>query len=80
MLDENKFLSYPFILFLFFKSSFVQVHIVMPPETSFSEAHDVGESLQLKLESHSNIERAFVHVDYDSLHRPSTEHVPVFPR
>ena len=53
---------------------------MLPPETSFSEAHDIGESLQLKLEAHNYIERAFVHVDYDSLHHPSTEHIPVLTK
>jgi len=33
------------------------------------EAHDIGNRLQDKLESLPEIERAFVHIDYEFLHR-----------
>ena len=34
------------------------------------DAHDIGESLQEKIESLPEIERAFVHLDYETNHRP----------
>ncbi|KAI8054058.1 hypothetical protein BDF22DRAFT_682750 [Syncephalis plumigaleata] len=49
---------------------YVEVDIVMDPETTLRYSHDVGESLQMKLESLPNVERAFVHVDYESEHVP----------
>ena len=52
----------------------VEAHIVLPPDMSLQEAHDIGESLQNKLESYSEVERAFVHIDYDYEHHPSMEH------
>jgi divalent metal cation (Fe/Co/Zn/Cd) transporter len=52
---------------------FVEVDIVLPPEMTLRESHDIGESLQIKLESLPNVERAFVHCDYEFDHRP--EHV-----
>ena len=52
----------------------VEAHIVLPPEMPLFEAHDIGEFLQNKLESYSDVERAFVHIDYDYEHHPSMEH------
>ncbi|KAJ1923181.1 hypothetical protein IWQ60_006036 [Tieghemiomyces parasiticus] len=49
---------------------YVEVDIVLPPETPLRESHDIGETLQVKLESLENVERAFVHVDYESEHQP----------
>ena len=34
------------------------------------KAHDIGEALQKKLESLPEIERAFVHLDYEYNNRP----------
>jgi divalent metal cation (Fe/Co/Zn/Cd) transporter len=34
------------------------------------EAHDIGEALQEKLERLPEIERAFVHLDYEFTHQP----------
>jgi hypothetical protein len=33
------------------------------------EGHDIGTKLQIKLESLPEIERAFVHIDYDIEHQ-----------
>lgn len=52
----------------------VEAHIVLPHDMSLCEAHDIGESLQNKLETYSDVERAFVHIDYDYEHHPSVEH------
>ena len=38
--------------------------------TPLWESHDIGEDLQNKLETLPNVERAFVHVDYESEHKP----------
>lgn len=48
----------------------VEVDIVMDPERSLRETHDVAEDLQIKLESLPNVERAYVHVDYETSHAP----------
>ncbi|KAL7316580.1 hypothetical protein PS15m_005663 [Mucor circinelloides] len=49
---------------------FVEVDIVLPPTMELRESHDIGEDLQIKLESLPDVERAFVHVDYDIFHKP----------
>lgn len=49
---------------------FVEVDIVLPASMPLQEAHDIGESLQEKLEHLPEIERAFVHLDYEYSHRP----------
>ena len=48
----------------------VEVDVVMDPEESLRVSHDIAEDLQMKLESLPNVERAYVHVDYETLHRP----------
>jgi len=47
-----------------------EVDIVMDPEASLLETHDVAEELQMKLESLPDVERAYVHVDYETTHKP----------
>lgn len=42
----------------------VEVDIVMAPEHSLREAHDVAQGLQDKLETVEGVGRAFVHIDY----------------
>ncbi|RWW25404.1 hypothetical protein GW17_00010253 [Ensete ventricosum] len=49
---------------------FAEVDIVLPADMPLSRAHDIGESLQEKLEQIPEIERAFVHVDFEFTHRP----------
>ncbi|KAG0561263.1 hypothetical protein M758_9G049200 [Ceratodon purpureus] len=49
---------------------FAEVDIVLPADMPLQQAHDIGESLQDKLESLPEIERAFVHLDYEVTHRP----------
>ncbi|KAI9156480.1 hypothetical protein LWI28_007386 [Acer negundo] len=49
---------------------FVEVDIVLPANMALQEAHDIGESLQEKLELLPEIERAFVHLDYEFTHKP----------
>ncbi|XP_009337551.1 metal tolerance protein 11-like [Pyrus x bretschneideri] len=49
---------------------FVEVDIVLPADMPLQEAHDIGENLQEKLELLPEIERAFVHLDYEFSHKP----------
>jgi divalent metal cation (Fe/Co/Zn/Cd) transporter len=51
-------------------TGFDQVDIELPEDMSLREAHDIGESLQNKLEALTEVERAYVHLDYESTHRP----------
>lgn len=48
----------------------IEVDIVVEPEESVKLAHDVAEELQFKLETLPNVERAFVHIDYETSHKP----------
>ncbi|KAH9493122.1 Metal tolerance protein 11 [Bulinus truncatus] len=58
-----------------FGSNFlVEVDIILPGEMVLKEAHDIGESLQHRLESVPEVERAFVHLDYEYTHKPHSEH------
>ncbi|KAF0978750.1 hypothetical protein FDP41_002570 [Naegleria fowleri] len=46
-----------------------EVHVVLPPDMSLREAHNIGEDLQLKIESVPEVERCFVHLDFNDTHR-----------
>jgi len=48
---------------------FVEIDIVLNKDVSLVEAHDVGECLQELVEKLPEVERAFVHIDYDYLHQ-----------
>jgi cation diffusion facilitator family transporter len=48
----------------------VEVDVVMDPDESLRETHDIAEELQMKLESLPDVERAYVHVDYETTHKP----------
>ncbi|XP_010537810.1 PREDICTED: metal tolerance protein 9-like [Tarenaya hassleriana] len=49
---------------------FVEVDIVLPEDMRLHEAHNIGETLQEKLEHLPEVERAFVHIDFEFTHRP----------
>ncbi|KAJ6726762.1 EFFLUX PROTEIN/ ZINC TRANSPORTER putative-RELATED [Salix purpurea] len=49
---------------------FVEVDIVLPGDMVLNKAHDIGEDLQEKLEQLHEVERAFVHIDFEFSHRP----------
>ena len=51
----------------------VELEVVMPKETLLFESHDVGMELQYEIESREEVERCFVHIDYQT--RPYDEHV-----
>ena len=38
------------------------------------ESHDIGEALQIQIEKLTEVERAFVHIDYEATHAPDLEH------
>ncbi|EOD49560.1 Cation efflux protein [Neofusicoccum parvum] len=48
----------------------VEVDIVMDSEDTLRNTHDVAEALQTKLESLPDVERCYVHVDYETSHAP----------
>ncbi|KAK0193505.1 CDF-like metal transporter [Armillaria mellea] len=49
---------------------FVEIDIVMDGSTPLYKAHDVSQQLQDKIEALPTVERAFVHVDYETTHSP----------
>ncbi|CAI7566967.1 unnamed protein product [Penicillium manginii] len=48
----------------------IEVDVVMRPYETLKTCHDIAEDLQIKLESLPDVERAFVHVDYETTHQP----------
>ncbi|KAI9893240.1 MAG: hypothetical protein M1814_000368 [Vezdaea aestivalis] len=48
----------------------LEVDIVMDAEASLRVTHDTAEDLQIKLESLPDVERAYVHVDFETSHKP----------
>ena len=63
--------------FHFGNNFLVEVDIVLPEEMTLKEAHNIGEPLQQKLERLREVERAFVHIDYEFEHDPKDEHKTV---
>ncbi len=51
-----------------------EVDIGLPGDMPLATAHDIGEELQNQLEAIDDIERAFVHLDFEFSHMPSSEH------
>lgn len=49
---------------------FVEVDIELPEDLPLREAHSIGESLQVKIELLPEVERAFVHLDFECDHKP----------
>ncbi|KAI2471859.1 hypothetical protein F4781DRAFT_61412 [Annulohypoxylon bovei var. microspora] len=47
-----------------------EIDIVMDPNDPLRVTHDVSEGLQIELEKLPGIERAYVHVDYETTHKP----------
>jgi cation diffusion facilitator family transporter len=47
-----------------------EVDIVLPPEMPNKQAHDIGESLQIRIEALEEIQRCFVHIDWETTHKP----------
>ena len=49
---------------------FVEVDVVLPEEMKLRSAHDIGEGLQDRIEEMEDVERAFVHIDFETSHFP----------
>ncbi|KAL7168834.1 hypothetical protein ACSBR2_033962 [Camellia fascicularis] len=49
---------------------FVEVDIELPEDLPLKEAHAIGESLQIRIEELPEVERAFVHLDFECDHKP----------
>ncbi|KIW14822.1 hypothetical protein PV08_07607 [Exophiala spinifera] len=59
---------------------YVEVDIIMDEVESLKVTHDVSQALQRKLEGLANVERAFVHVDYEDLHDVHEEHKALYEK
>jgi len=51
----------------------VELEVVLPRETLLFESHDLGMELQYEIEGREEVERCFVHMDYER--REYDEHV-----
>mmetsp|Transcript_25895 Transcript_25895/g.38364 ORF Transcript_25895/g.38364 Transcript_25895/m.38364 type:complete len:440 (+) Transcript_25895:75-1394(+) len=51
----------------------VELEVVLPKDTLLLESHDLGMELQYEIEGREEVERCFVHIDYEI--RPYDEHV-----
>lgn len=58
---------------------FVEVDIELPEDLPLKEAHTIGETLQIKLEKLPEVERAFVHLDFECEHKPEHSIVSKLP-
>lgn len=56
----------------------VEVDIVIDRNERLEVAHDVAEDLQIKLERLPCVERAFVHIDYETSHKPVSYPLPTY--
>jgi len=52
----------------------------MDENTPLKISHDVSQTLQRKLEGLADVERAFVHVDYENEHDINLEHKPLYDK
>lgn len=48
----------------------MEVDILLPEDVLLNVAHNIGETLQEKLEQLPEVERAFVLIDFEFIHRP----------
>ena len=51
----------------------VELEVVLPKDTLLLESHDLGMELQYEIEGREDVERCFVHIDYEM--RNYDEHV-----
>ncbi|KAL3533976.1 hypothetical protein ACH5RR_007497 [Cinchona calisaya] len=58
---------------------FVEVDIELPEDLPLKEAHAIGETLQIKIEELPEVERAFVHLDFECDHKPEHSVVSRLP-
>lgn len=62
------------VAFHFGHKYLVEVHVVMDESASLRCVHDIVEPLQLKIEHLPFVERAYLHVDFETDHHPLSEH------
>ncbi|ONK66161.1 uncharacterized protein A4U43_C06F4760 [Asparagus officinalis] len=48
----------------------LKVDIELPEDLPLKQAHTIGETLQIKIEGLPEVERAFVHLDFECEHKP----------
>lgn len=48
----------------------VEMDVVIDPHENLRKCHDICVDLQNKLQNLLNVDRAFVHIDYETTHRP----------
>ncbi|CAF4679643.1 unnamed protein product [Rotaria sp. Silwood1] len=53
---------------------FVEVDIGLPGSMPLAIAHEIGQQLQEQIEKLDDVERAFVHLDFEFTHLPYSEH------
>lgn len=54
----------------------VEVDVVLDKDERVEVAHDTAEELQIKLEKLPFVERAYVHIDYETSHSPVSLDIP----
>ncbi|KAF4929118.1 Metal tolerance protein 10 [Colletotrichum viniferum] len=59
---------------------YVEIDIVMDEATPLKISHDVAQELQRKVEGLGDVERAFVHVEYEDQHNIQTEHKALYEK
>jgi divalent metal cation (Fe/Co/Zn/Cd) transporter len=55
----------------------VEVEIILPENMTVKDSHDLSERLLHKLERLPEVDRAFVHIDYEWDHDPHDDHKEV---
>ena len=71
--DEDRLLVDTCRAYHFGPKFLVELEVVMPIDTLLKESHDLGMELQYEIEAREEVERCFVHIDYES--RDYDEHV-----
>ena len=52
----------------------VEMEVVLPAEMTVAESHDIGLELQHKIEELEDVERCFIHIDYEKRDQSIPEH------
>jgi len=48
----------------------VEIHICLDQSMTLRECHDIGESLEISIEQDEKVERCFIHLDWETDHKP----------
>ncbi|KAJ8610387.1 hypothetical protein CTAYLR_003897 [Chrysophaeum taylorii] len=57
-----------------------EIDVVLKPDLPLKQAHDIGQALQDFVESLDDVERAFVHLDWETTHNIEHSGTPSLPR